>query len=130
MRAEHTPVSPDGEAGAEGGERMRSTGLIGIAASAVVAIGMSSGAQANLTSAFYRPVRKTKLTGRGCPLAFDLFSFRALMIGALVALALTTAISLYGALALALNAWPAVVVEFVLVMGFVWVLFIKPEPVV
>ena len=53
---------------------------------------------------------------------------RALMIGALVALALTTAISLYGALAL--NAWPAVVVEFVLVMGFVWVLFIKPEPVV
>jgi hypothetical protein len=55
---------------------------------------------------------------------------RALMIGALVALALTTAISLYGALALALNAWPAVVVEFVLVMGFVWVLFIKPEPMV
>lgn len=55
---------------------------------------------------------------------------RALMIGALVGLALTTAISVYGALALALNAWPAVVVEFVLVMGFVWVLFIKPEPVV
>src|SRR3984893_5366340 len=27
MRAEHTPVSPDGEAGAEGGERMRSTRL-------------------------------------------------------------------------------------------------------
>ena len=54
---------------------------------------------------------------------------RALMIGALFALALTTAISLYGALGLALNAWPAVVVEFVLVMGFVWVLFIKPEPV-
>ena len=53
---------------------------------------------------------------------------RALMIGALVALALTTAISLYGALAL--NAWPAVVVEFVLVMGFAWVLFVKPEPVV
>jgi hypothetical protein len=55
---------------------------------------------------------------------------RALMIGALVALALTSAISLYGALALALNAWPAFFVEFVLVMGFVWVLFIKPEPVV
>ncbi len=128
MRAEHTPVSSDGEAGAEGGEPMRSTRLIGIAASAVVAIGMSSGAQTNLTGAFYRPVRKTKLTGRGCPLAFNLFSFRALMIGALVALALTTAISLYGALAL--NAWPAVVVEFVLVMDFVWVVFIKPEPVV
>ena len=55
---------------------------------------------------------------------------RALMIGALVALALTTAISLYGALALALNAWPAVIVESVLAMGFVWVLFVKPEPVV
>ena len=55
---------------------------------------------------------------------------RALMIGALVALAVTTAISLYGALALGLNAWPAVVVETVLVMGFVWVLFIKREPVV
>lgn len=55
---------------------------------------------------------------------------RALMIGALVALMLTTAISLYGAQAQALNAWPAVVVEFALVMGFVWVLFIKPEPVV
>ena len=55
---------------------------------------------------------------------------RALMIGALFTLALTTALSLYGALGLALNAWPAVVVEFVLLMGFVWVLFIKPEPVV
>jgi hypothetical protein len=55
---------------------------------------------------------------------------RALMIGAFVALALTTAISVYGALALALNAWPAVAVESVLVMGFVWVLFIKPEPIV
>jgi uncharacterized BrkB/YihY/UPF0761 family membrane protein len=55
---------------------------------------------------------------------------RSLMIGAFVALALTTAISVYGALALALNAWPAVVVELVLVMGFAWVLFVKPEPVV
>jgi len=55
---------------------------------------------------------------------------RAVMIGAFAALALTTALSLYGALALALNAWPAVVVESVLVGGFVWVLFIKPEPVV
>jgi uncharacterized BrkB/YihY/UPF0761 family membrane protein len=55
---------------------------------------------------------------------------RALMIGALVALTLTTAISAYGALALGLNAWPATVTELVLVAGFVWVLFIKPEPVV
>ncbi len=54
---------------------------------------------------------------------------RALMIGAFVALALTTAISVYGAVALALNAWPTVAVESVLLMGFVWVLFIKPEPV-
>jgi uncharacterized BrkB/YihY/UPF0761 family membrane protein len=55
---------------------------------------------------------------------------RDLMIGAFVALALTTAISVYGALALSLNAWPAVAVESGLVLGFVWVLFIKPEPVV
>ena len=55
---------------------------------------------------------------------------RAVMIGAFVSLALTTALSLYGALTLALHAWPAVVVESVLVVGFVWVLFIKPEPVV
>ena len=55
---------------------------------------------------------------------------RAVMIGAFVSLALTTALSLYGALALALHAWPAVVVESVLVVGFVWVLFIKPESVV
>jgi hypothetical protein len=55
---------------------------------------------------------------------------RALMIGACVALTLTTAFSLYGALALGLNAWPAVVTESVLLAGFVWVLFVKPEPVV
>lgn len=55
---------------------------------------------------------------------------RALMIGAFFALALTTAISMFGALAMGLNAWPAVVVEFALASGFAWVLFIKPEPVV
>lgn|SRR5262249_21749830 len=54
---------------------------------------------------------------------------RALMIGAWVALTLTTAVSLYGALALGLNAWPAVATESVLLAGFVWVLFVKPEPV-
>lgn len=53
---------------------------------------------------------------------------RALMIGAFVSLALTTALSLYGALALRLNAWPAVVVELTLTAGLAWVLFIKPEP--
>ena len=53
---------------------------------------------------------------------------RALMTGAFVSLALTTALSLYGALALGLNAWPAVVVESVLTAGLAWVMFVKPEP--
>jgi hypothetical protein len=55
---------------------------------------------------------------------------QALMIGAFVSLALTAALSLYGALALKLNAWPPFFVEFVLTLGLAWVLFIKPEPVV
>lgn len=55
---------------------------------------------------------------------------RALMVGAFVALVLTTALSLYGALALSLNAWPAFAVELVLTLGLAWVLFIKPEPLV
>jgi hypothetical protein len=54
---------------------------------------------------------------------------RALMIGALVSLVLTTALSLYGALALRLNAWPPFAVELVLTAGLAWVLFVKPEPV-
>jgi uncharacterized BrkB/YihY/UPF0761 family membrane protein len=53
---------------------------------------------------------------------------RALMIGAFVALVLTTALSLYGALPLGLNAWPAFIVELVLTLGLAWVLFIKKEP--
>lgn len=48
----------------------------------------------------------------------------ALLISALVSLALTTALSLYGALALKLNAWPAFAVEFALTLGFAWMLFI------
>jgi uncharacterized BrkB/YihY/UPF0761 family membrane protein len=55
---------------------------------------------------------------------------RALMIGAFVALALTTALSLYGALTLGLNAWPPFAVELALTLGLAWVLFIKPEPLV
>jgi hypothetical protein len=55
---------------------------------------------------------------------------RALMIGAFVSLTLTTALSLYGALALELNAWPAVIVELLLTLGLAWVLFIKSEPLV
>jgi hypothetical protein len=53
---------------------------------------------------------------------------RALMIGAFVSLVLTTALSLYGALALSLNAWPAFITELLLTLGLAWVLFIKKEP--
>jgi hypothetical protein len=53
---------------------------------------------------------------------------RALMIGAFVSLVLTTALSLYGALALTLNAWPPFVVELALTVGMGWALR-KPEPV-
>ena len=52
------------------------------------------------------------------------------MIGAFVSLVLTTALSLYGALALGLNAWPAFAVELALTVGMAWVLFMKPDPVV
>ena len=54
---------------------------------------------------------------------------RALMIGAFVSLALTTALSLYGALALRLNAWAPFAVELTLTLGLAWVLFLRPEPV-
>jgi hypothetical protein len=54
---------------------------------------------------------------------------RAIMVGSLVCWVLTDALSLYGAAALGLNAWGAFAVELALVMGFAWVLFIKPEPV-
>ena len=53
---------------------------------------------------------------------------RAILMGSLVAWVLTDALSLYGALTLGLNAWPAFGVELALVAGFVWVLFMKPEP--
>lgn len=55
---------------------------------------------------------------------------RVLMIGAFVSLLLTTACSLYGVLALGLNAWPAFIVELLLTLGLAWVLFVKSEPVV
>jgi len=55
---------------------------------------------------------------------------RAILVGSLVSWVLTDALSLYGALVLGLNAWWPFVVELALVVGFVWVLFIKPEPVV
>lgn len=53
---------------------------------------------------------------------------RAVLIGSLIAWIMTDALSLYGALSLGLNAWPAFGVEFVLVVGFVWVVLVKPEP--
>ena len=53
---------------------------------------------------------------------------RALMIGALVSLVLTTALSLYGALSLGLNAWGAFVVELVLTVGMAWAIFVRPGP--
>lgn len=55
---------------------------------------------------------------------------RALMIGAFVSLVLTTALSLYGALALGLNAWSPFAVELALTAGMAWALYVKPDPVV
>jgi hypothetical protein len=52
----------------------------------------------------------------------------AILVGSLVCWVLTDALSLYGALALGLNAWWPVGVELALVLGFVWVLLINPEP--
>jgi len=54
---------------------------------------------------------------------------RAILVGSLVCWVLTDALSLYGALALGLNAWGAFATEFVLVVGFVWVVLVRPEPV-
>jgi len=62
--------------------------------------------------------------------ALDTQARRAVMIGALVSLVLTTALSLYGALTLGLNAWPPFAVEAVLSAGLAWVLFMRREPVV
>ena len=63
--------------------------------------------------------------GRNTP---DTGARRALMIGALVSLVLTTALSLLGALALGLNAWPAFGVELVLTLGMAWAMFSRPGP--
>jgi len=48
----------------------------------------------------------------------------------LFASALTTAVNLHDAPALASDAYPAIVLEFALAMSFVWVLSITPEPLV
>jgi hypothetical protein len=52
---------------------------------------------------------------------------QAILVGSLVSWTLTDALSLYGALALGLNAWWPFGVELALVLGFVWVLFVRPE---
>ena len=59
--------------------------------------------------------------------ASDTEARQAILMGSLVCWVLTDALSLYGALALGLNAWWPFVVELALVLGFVWVLFIRPE---
>jgi hypothetical protein len=65
----------------------------------------------------------------GCSIRFgQSYARRAILMGSLVCWVLTDALSLYGALLLGLNAWWPFVVELGLVVGFVWVLFIKPEP--
>ena len=61
--------------------------------------------------------------------ALDTQARRALMTGTFVAMTLTTALSLYGALALGLNAWPPFVTELALTCGLAWVLFVRSEPV-
>jgi hypothetical protein len=52
---------------------------------------------------------------------------RAILVGSLVCWVLADALSLYGALALGLNAWWPFGVELVLALGFVWVLFVDAE---
>ena len=53
---------------------------------------------------------------------------RAVMIGALASLILTTALSLWGALSLGLNAWPAFGVELVLTLGLAWAVLARRGP--
>lgn len=55
---------------------------------------------------------------------------RALMHGALVALVLMTAQSIYSAVALGYTTRMPALGEGLLTLGFVWVLFIRPEPIV
>lgn len=55
---------------------------------------------------------------------------RALMIGALLAMVLMTAQSLYGAVVLGYTTGMPTIGEGLLSLGFAWVLFIRPEPIV
>ncbi len=55
---------------------------------------------------------------------------RALKLGALVGMALMTDQSLYGAVVLVYATWGTVIGEALLTLCFIWVLFIRPEPVV
>lgn len=55
---------------------------------------------------------------------------RALMLGALVAMVLMTAQSLYGVVVLGYATAMPTLGEALLTLGFIWVLFIRPEPIV
>jgi len=52
---------------------------------------------------------------------------RAVLVGSLVCWVLTDALSLYGAVALGLNAWWPFGIELALVISFVWALYVNPE---
>lgn len=52
---------------------------------------------------------------------------RAVTIGALVSMAVTTVLSLYGAVALGLNAWSPFAVELALTVGLAWASFVRPK---
>jgi hypothetical protein len=55
-------------------------------------------------------------------------ALRALMIGAFIALLLATIQSLYGAFVFGYTTWAPAIGEGILTLGFIWVLFIRPEP--
>ncbi len=57
-------------------------------------------------------------------------TLRAFMFGACIALLLTVIQSVYGAAILGYNTWAPAIGESLLTFGYVWVLLIKPEPVI
>ncbi len=75
--------------------------------------------------AFMLGVMVVSWLARGAP---NTAARRAILVGSLVGWALTDALSVYGAVALHLNAWGAVAVESALALGFFWVLFVRREP--
>ena len=55
---------------------------------------------------------------------------RAFMLGAFFALLLTVVQSVYGLAVLGYNTWGTAIGESLLTLGYVWVLFIRPEKVI